>query len=46
MHKLGYHAKYFTAIAYWELAQVKFNSAGDNGKGMGEAVAYLKIANS
>jgi hypothetical protein len=44
MHKLGYHASYFEAIAYWELGNTQFKNASDNGKGMGMCVAYLKIA--
>lgn len=42
--KLGYHAKYFEAISYWELGAGKFKDAGDVGKGMGEATAYIRMA--
>jgi hypothetical protein len=44
MHKLGYHGKYFEAIAFWELGNTQFSSANENGKGMGMCVAYLNIA--
>jgi len=44
MNKLAYHAKYFEAISFWELGMTGFKSAGDNGKGMGECVAYIKMA--
>ena len=44
MNKLGYHGKYFEAIAFWELGNAQFKNATDVGKGMGQCVAYLKIA--
>lgn len=42
--KLGYHAKYFEGIAYYEMGGGKYKQAGDEGKGMGEAAAYLRKA--
>lgn len=41
---LGYHAKYFIALAYWQIAQHKYNQAVKAAKGMGHAVAYLNQA--
>lgn len=41
---LGYHAKYFHALAYWQLAQAKYAEAKTKAKGMGIAVAYCQAA--
>ena len=41
---LGYHAKYFNALAYWQIAQHKYALAIKQAKGMGLAVAYLNMA--
>ena len=41
---LGYHSRYFLAQAYWVLGQQAFTQAGDAGKGMNMAVAYLTVA--
>jgi len=41
---LGYHAKYFSALAYWQLAQHKYTTATKAAKGMGQAVGYLNRA--
>jgi len=38
---LGYHSKYFAAMSYWQLGSTQFVKAGDDGKGMNLAVAYL-----
>lgn len=41
---LGYHAKYFNALGYWELAKAKHEQAKKAAKGMGVAVAYCQMA--
>lgn len=41
---LGYHSKYFSALAHWQLAQHKYALATKQAKGMGHAVGYLNIA--
>jgi len=41
---LGYHASYFRAQSYWQLAQSKYTTADAKAKGMGEAVTYLRVA--
>ena len=41
---LGYHSKYFKAMAYWNLGQFQYKEASDKGKGMNLAVAYLTIS--
>lgn len=40
---LGYHSRYFAAMAYWQLGSTQFNDAGAKGKGMNLAVAYLTV---
>ena len=40
---LGYHARYFAAMSYWQLGSSFFKQAGDQGKGMNKAVAYLTV---
>lgn len=42
---LGYHSKYFGAMSYWQLGSTQFAKAGDEGKGMNLAVAYLTLCN-
>jgi hypothetical protein len=40
---LGYHAKYFNALAYMQLAQFKYASAVKSAKGMGVAQTYWEV---
>ena len=40
---LGYHSKYFSAMAYWSLGKKQFEDAGSQGRGMNLAVAYLTV---
>jgi len=40
---LGYHARYFSATAYWQLGSTQFREAGTQGKGMNKAVALLTL---
>ena len=41
---MGYHAGYFDAMAWWQLASADYAAADKAAKGMGRAVTYLKIA--
>jgi hypothetical protein len=40
---LGYHAKYFFAMAYFQLAEAEYKEADKKAKGIGRAATYLKI---
>lgn len=40
---LGYHAKYFFAMAYFQLAEAEYKAAEKAAKGIGRAATYLKI---
>jgi len=40
---LGYHSRYFGAMAYWQLGSTQFEKAGTEGRGMNLAVAYLTL---
>jgi len=40
---LGYHARYFSALAFWQLAEAEYKLSDKNAKGIGRAVTYLKI---
>ena len=42
---LGYHARYFSAMAYWQLGSSTFVKAGQEGRNMNLAVAYLTLCN-
>jgi hypothetical protein len=43
---LMYHTYYFEGMSYFVIAQEEFKMAGDQGKGMGKAVGYLKATQS
>lgn len=40
---MGYHAKYFNALAFWHMAENSYKTAEDKAKGMGEALGQLRI---
>ena len=43
---LGYHAKYFSAQAFFQLAEAEYKTADTKAKGMGRAVTMLKITSA
>lgn len=41
---MGYHARYFAAMSYWNIAEAEFKTADAKAKGMGKAAAMLRVA--